>query len=61
MVYLLSFSYAQLISAASLGRGTLALDTHETLSGILEAKSLSEMKDAIPQITAQVLTILVLT
>ncbi|KAK7678525.1 hypothetical protein QCA50_018397 [Cerrena zonata] len=45
----------------SLGRGSIGLDAHEALSGIVEAKSLTEMQDAVPQIITQVLTILVLT
>jgi hypothetical protein len=45
----------------SLSRGSLQLDVSNTLSGILEAKSLTEMQNAEPQITIQVLTILALT
>lgn len=57
---LCSFS-THFISIASLGRGTLTIDEHRMLYGIIEVKSLSEMENAIPQITTQILTLLVLT
>ncbi|KAK7686122.1 hypothetical protein QCA50_010934 [Cerrena zonata] len=44
----------------SLGRGSIGLDAHEILCGIAEVNSLSEMQDAVPQITAQALTLLAL-
>ena len=45
----------------SLGRGSLRLDPSQILSGIFEAKSITEMQDAEPQIMVQVLTILAQT
>jgi uncharacterized protein YccT (UPF0319 family) len=45
----------------SLSRGSLSLDPSKMLGGILEAKSMTEMKHAEGQIMVQVLTILSLT
>ncbi|KAF5377857.1 hypothetical protein D9615_006731 [Tricholomella constricta] len=45
----------------SLTRGTLYFSVSKISSGIFEVRSLSEMEDAVPQITVQVLTILALS
>jgi hypothetical protein len=48
-------------TTASLARGSLKLNISKMLSGVLEAKSLAEMQNEVPQIIVQVLTVLGLT
>jgi hypothetical protein len=63
-IYLFSLLFfffpADLILTASLRLRTLTLDVHKVLGGVMEAKSLAEMTSAIPQITSQVLSVLML-
>ncbi|KAF8907531.1 hypothetical protein CPB85DRAFT_836645 [Mucidula mucida] len=56
-----ALGYISVDDITSLSRGSLSLDAHDVLCGVLEIKSLSEIHNAVPRITAQVFSGLVLT